>query len=1074
MTTEYGEPIRNATDDANAGILNKETATRSFADLKVSPLRTGNPIETGEDSQNWDKLGSALAEPFGRILAGHQNEVDQESELAAQARQGFQLGVNEVDKANKRTGFIEALAGQNVSYKAAQVQGLKNTMDAIYIEDLQNSEKYAADTPEEFLKRKQDQLGKYIENYKDDPEAQRIIMDKYTDNTRTLAREHMKNHIAYAAQQTEETWTQHFLQKSDEFDILKDAAAGDPDVLKEYGEKATKEFTWNPSMDISKEGFYNAQSNAIEAALSNGHAGLYRAGLHIHGFDMMPHKNRVRIMQAASKYEEETHKIVQGAVDDMKDAVESDPSSVETIYQRSRLAIAQRDLGSEKSKYLINKLDVQANGIGRKRDKIEIDNNIQAYKNSMTGNRIFKHDEHGLFGLFNAENGGNWGVGLLSSKQGKGSYTKYDGDITQLSLRQVIKLQQAGVLNAAGGGQIIATTMPSAVEGSGVDLDAPMTVDNQKRLIANLVWKNDDVRAFLQGKGSVEKANDGMASLWAGFKGSSGSGKYDGVNGNKATMSAQTIQENLLEMRDIMMKDDGTHGDIIGLIAHAMNGGKPPELPPPEVLAKMDPKQVAEIYTAVEHEQNQRKKDFQDDIEGIELAAKVDAKIHDDPSKAKAIILQIERENPNATAEEKRILMKAELSLDGAIDAAETKKKTDKVEQDELQNAVDLQNAKQANRAGYSPGNLSIEVLPREKKEKVERLADVQEVIELAAANNVKLTAFGKSGAEPQAQDALRYLMENPVEQEKYLKRVMNSTKKNEIIGGLAQAMMLNIQGQVDPKTMDFMPEAKAAWAPLINIKDTAVIDRSLSEEDQVKLSIYANGINEGKTPKQIGDEWGEWVKNHKDAPGSLSVSKFDTGEKALSDRDAAEWLLKNNPTKDGTEQDKRFWNVLQESSTDVSRFNRLCKTGMQIKGNQQAGVEWAKQAMVKGNTVLNGHVVWGTQDLNWVKPTGINDGTTYSVEDVLNNSQDFMDSVVNEGVTEKNKLRSFKDMSINDVQYDNVTNQLMIHANNTIYVVSKEELAVYAADLHQKRIMMKNKPGNDFGQDWSGLSFTN
>ena len=119
--------------------------------------------------------------------------------------------------------------------------------------------------------------------------------------------------------------------------------------------------------------------------------------------------------------------------------------------------------------------------------------------------------------------------------------------MTTADVRQAQKKHEGagGATGAAGLFQIMPATLKEAVKKGKIPADMRWTRQNQINVVgAYLLFdkRADSVGAYLSGKSSDRRAaQEGMAAEFAGFKRPSGKGAYDGVQGNRATVSADEV-----------------------------------------------------------------------------------------------------------------------------------------------------------------------------------------------------------------------------------------------------------------------------------------------------------------------------------------------------------------------------------------------------------------------------------------------------------------------------------------------------------------------------------------------------
>ena len=106
-----------------------------------------------------------------------------------------------------------------------------------------------------------------------------------------------------------------------------------------------------------------------------------------------------------------------------------------------------------------------------------------------------------------------------------------------MSIEEVIWLQR-GSIYTVGRYQMIPTTFKAAVKWSKVGWDAKLTNEVQDKLFCTLLkHKRPSVAAYLNGGGNLDRALVALAQEWACVEYSNGRGYYDGLAGNRASVS---------------------------------------------------------------------------------------------------------------------------------------------------------------------------------------------------------------------------------------------------------------------------------------------------------------------------------------------------------------------------------------------------------------------------------------------------------------------------------------------------------------------------------------------------------
>lgn len=214
--TVFGTPQRNATDDANQGIVNPPTKQRQ--------ARTSTPQHT-KTLSGTDVAVATMGENLGNALAGmlteEANNINEQKAIEAQARQGVSSSVNSVDKVKKATGWETAVFGENVEYRAAQQRAVENKVQATYLDQLANISGYAGDTPEQYYARLANQNDATLSQYDDDPDTKQKVANALATSTRKLSGTHYKEHYAYNQQQQQDTERTRRMQTLDQLNLEK-------------------------------------------------------------------------------------------------------------------------------------------------------------------------------------------------------------------------------------------------------------------------------------------------------------------------------------------------------------------------------------------------------------------------------------------------------------------------------------------------------------------------------------------------------------------------------------------------------------------------------------------------------------------------------------------------------------------------------------------------------------------------------------------------------------------------------------------------------------------------------------
>lgn len=160
---QFGQPVRSATEDANAGNIEPPA-------LRTTPR--DKAIERGPKRNEFVGIGSTpdkgLSGALSKALGDKAIATRQRKEQEARARTGLETAISEQDQKLKRADWASTLFGQNPSYAAAQQQAVRNGINQAYMELASTIDNYATTHPDEFRQKVMgDLLTGITEKYKD-------------------------------------------------------------------------------------------------------------------------------------------------------------------------------------------------------------------------------------------------------------------------------------------------------------------------------------------------------------------------------------------------------------------------------------------------------------------------------------------------------------------------------------------------------------------------------------------------------------------------------------------------------------------------------------------------------------------------------------------------------------------------------------------------------------------------------------------------------------------------------------------------------------------------------------------
>lgn len=272
--TEFGQPQRTATSDANEGIVNppsvkaegRDTVSRSVSSRSVQSAN----LDVGTAAIS-DTLGTALT----NALSGRAQNINEQRALEAATRQGKEQGVTIDDLNQKRTGWKEAIFGQNVEYRAAQQQAIINTVDNLYINQMSTIDDHAGELPEEYSKRLQSGLDTALEKHVGDPETRALITAKYAENARELSSKQLLAHRAFTQTEARRTYEIGLQTQFDKINVdsAQIASAEDAQALYARGIAIFDEANKPESMDYVA--WRSTMNDSVNLQLRQGNFGAH-------------------------------------------------------------------------------------------------------------------------------------------------------------------------------------------------------------------------------------------------------------------------------------------------------------------------------------------------------------------------------------------------------------------------------------------------------------------------------------------------------------------------------------------------------------------------------------------------------------------------------------------------------------------------------------------------------------------------------------------------------------------------------------------------------------------------------
>lgn len=269
--SQFGLPQRNATSDANAGVVNPPSVKYTPRDV-VARQKPASSLEEGVE-----QFGAALGAALEERLEEEATNINEQRATDAAIRQGQEHAINQIDANKKRTGWEKAVFGENIEYRAAQQRAAQNAVNSLYLEQATQLDQYAGETPDEYSIRLKDGLDKVLEPYKDDTETKRMITEAWMVSSGKLAAKQYEAHYAFNQMQQRDTYSKQVQQTFDTWTVdaslvsTPEEANGMLKMSQAFFAGATKP---TGMTDIAWRGVVNEQ---LMNSLRQGNIGAYNA-----------------------------------------------------------------------------------------------------------------------------------------------------------------------------------------------------------------------------------------------------------------------------------------------------------------------------------------------------------------------------------------------------------------------------------------------------------------------------------------------------------------------------------------------------------------------------------------------------------------------------------------------------------------------------------------------------------------------------------------------------------------------------------------------------------------------------
>jgi hypothetical protein len=295
---EFGQPQRTATSDANAGFVNPPALREADRSAQSQSVKVASDLDSATKN-----FGASMGKAFEEVLHKKANNINEQRQLAASIRQGEGKAINAIDVEKKRSGWSEALFGQNIEYREAQKRAVGNNVQQSYLEQANKISEFAAETGPQYKARLQRQLDDQLKNFPNDPETRQVITDNWAKASEKLVQSQTKEHFGYTAQQERETTQKQVRGTFDTF-TTESQTVTTPEEAQEFAEAGKRFFSGAAKpAGASREAYHSVIREEIEYSLAQGNIGAYNMAKEYGYFDNSTKEQRRKLDVAIGKYD---------------------------------------------------------------------------------------------------------------------------------------------------------------------------------------------------------------------------------------------------------------------------------------------------------------------------------------------------------------------------------------------------------------------------------------------------------------------------------------------------------------------------------------------------------------------------------------------------------------------------------------------------------------------------------------------------------------------------------------------------------------------------------------------------
>ena len=296
--SQFGQPTRTATSDANANFVSPPAVKSAGRTATSTSIRVASDTEQAAES-----LGSSLGKAFHSVLKEKATNINAKRAMQGATDQGNKLAMDDVTKDKGRSGWAEAIWGQDPEYRAAQQQAVTNNITQMQLEQSARMSEFAAEDRETYSTRLQKQLEDQLSKFPNDPETQQLITQHWTKAGGLLSRQQAKEHYGHSLTQARETSKREVAGVMDVFNQQSQGVTNQEGAEEIQGKVADFFSMKGIKQGQSPQAYRSVISEVIQDNLDAGNIGAYNMAKANGWFDSYNAEEQQVLAKSIKKYD---------------------------------------------------------------------------------------------------------------------------------------------------------------------------------------------------------------------------------------------------------------------------------------------------------------------------------------------------------------------------------------------------------------------------------------------------------------------------------------------------------------------------------------------------------------------------------------------------------------------------------------------------------------------------------------------------------------------------------------------------------------------------------------------------